>query len=83
MDCQTLRRSVHAGTSRRFDTSLDLHPLRSSAAVTSGESYGVALRASGCFRPDAALLPLLPLEDHPTCCDCEACTRDLSIHSRR
>jgi len=29
----------------------------------------------GGFRPDAALLPLLPVEDHPTFCDCDACIR--------
>lgn len=25
------------------------------------------------FRPDAALLPLLPPEEHPVGCDCERC----------
>ena len=31
--------------------------------------------ANGGFRPDAALLPLLPPEFHPAHCDCDACAR--------
>ncbi len=46
-----------------------------SGSAMRGRGQHLPSCASGCFRPDAALLPLLPREDHPTCCDCSACAR--------
>ncbi len=42
---------------------------------TEGERPYQAPGANDRFRPDAALLPLLPVEDHFARCDCDACTR--------
>ena len=55
--------------------------LRSSAVFGRGDHLPDC--PSGCFRPDAALLPLLPREDHARCCDCERCTRHAHLQNHR
>ncbi len=37
---------------------------------------------TGKFRPDAALLPLLPSQYHPKACECDGCLINASLNSK-
>ena len=46
------------------------------------EQFSSTWSDTGKFRPDAALLPLLPPEDHPEACECDGCTTDARLNSK-